>query len=656
MEESRRSDEENEPLADPKQSSSDFCTSDSSQAVKPASLPAQRAAAWTNDWYPRRGNVKLWLKDERVRTTLLINLASIMERTDEQILPAVYRWIGAAFHATPSQLGNLTFCRALVQAVASPLGGFAGHYYNRAAVTAVGCLLWGFMTAGFSATQTVQQGYIFWAINGIGLSLVIPNGQSLTADYFQPAQRGKAFGALYLTGAVGATLGALYATNIGDSHPLGMEGWRFAFLSVAAVSLTIGVLNLLYAADPRCQPGQLRITPSAGEAQLSPHQLLREMGSVVKIPTFLIIIVQGILGSTPWNALVFLTLYMQLLGMSDTAAAAMMALFLGGTALGGLLGGFVGDAAARRFPSHGRILVCQFSVVSGVPLSLLLLKGLPMNGALSTVGLYACVMLALGLLISWAAPACNNPIFAEIVPPDLRNMIYAFDRSFEGAIAACGAPFVGWLAEYMGFEGPAATEGAASASTEPVAADLDKAKALGNALLICMAVPWFLCFVFYSGLHLTYPRDKRAAMTKAGALQLSMVQMSGPEPGAESDSPHLDRPEGALSSSLDDNSRHSQGSPSTSIDQAVAHHSAARLAARPNASPVRPRSEAPPAAVRPAGGIPRAPHRPGPPGKPPSGPEVGPARAGSPAPSMSQQGSAELGKPSVDRLRAPKRD
>ncbi len=80
------------------------------------------------------------------------------------------------------------------------------------------------------------------------------------------------------------------------------------------------------------------------------------------------------------------------------------------------------------------------------------MQGLPLNGASSTVGLYACVMLALGLLISWAAPACNNPIFAEIVPPDLRNMIYAFDRSFEGAIAACGAPIVGWLAEYMGFK------------------------------------------------------------------------------------------------------------------------------------------------------------------------------------------------------------
>ena len=46
-------------------------------------------------------------------------------------------------------------------------------------------------------------------------------------------------------------------------------------------------------------------------------------------------------------------------------------------------------------------------------------------------------------------------------------------------------------------QGAATTEGAAG--TEPVAADLDKAKALGNALLICMALPWFLCFVFYSG-------------------------------------------------------------------------------------------------------------------------------------------------------------
>lgn len=57
-------------------------------------------------------------------------------------------------------------------------------------------------------------------------------------------------------------------------------------------------------------------------------------------------------------------------------------------------------------------------------------------------------LFAAGVLTSWAAPACNNPVFAEIVPPDMRNIVYAFDRSFEGALSALGAPLVGYAAEH----------------------------------------------------------------------------------------------------------------------------------------------------------------------------------------------------------------
>ncbi len=39
--------------------------------------------------------------------------------------------------------------------------------------------------------------------------------------------------------------------------------------------------------------------------------------------------------------------------------------------------------------------------------------------------------------------SANSAIFAEIVPDNLRSVIYAFDRSFEGAVAACGMPLVG---------------------------------------------------------------------------------------------------------------------------------------------------------------------------------------------------------------------
>lgn len=30
--------------------------------------------------------------------------------------------------------------------------------------------------------------------------------------------------------------------------------------------------------------------------------------------------------------------------------------------------------------------------------------------------------------VTQAGPCCNNPIFAEIVPAHMRNMVYAFDR------------------------------------------------------------------------------------------------------------------------------------------------------------------------------------------------------------------------------------
>lgn len=51
---------------------------------------------------------------------------------------------------------------------------------------------------------------------------------------------------------------------------------------------------------------------------------------------------QGIVGSIPWNALVFFTLWLQLLGFTDFVASLLMAVFAGGCALGQLLGGMLG--------------------------------------------------------------------------------------------------------------------------------------------------------------------------------------------------------------------------------------------------------------------------------------------------------------------------
>lgn len=50
----------------------------------------------------------------------------VFERADEVILPAMYNFVAQSFNATPTQLATITLSRALVQALASPLGGLLG--------------------------------------------------------------------------------------------------------------------------------------------------------------------------------------------------------------------------------------------------------------------------------------------------------------------------------------------------------------------------------------------------------------------------------------------------------------------------------------------------------------------------------------------------
>lgn len=97
-----------------------------------------------------------WWKDEAARTLFMVNVASIMERADEALLPGVYREIGLALHASPTKLGSLTFVRSLMQALCAPLAAYASVHHNRAHVIALGAVLWAIATffVGISATFT----------------------------------------------------------------------------------------------------------------------------------------------------------------------------------------------------------------------------------------------------------------------------------------------------------------------------------------------------------------------------------------------------------------------------------------------------------------------------------------------------------------------
>ena len=262
----------------------------------------------------------------------------------------------------------------------------------------------------------------------------------------------------------------------------------------------------------------------------------------------------------PWVAMSFWPLYLQLLGFSDNVSGMIVSLFTLGTAFGCQLAGFLGvssgrgffsfskafkvfrarfvsnnkkthsslstthhhhppstpqlqDWAVTRFPSSGRVMVAQLSVFNSLPMSAVLLLALPRGGSAGFGGpvdtaKYASAFFFTGLIISWCGTN-NSAIFAEIVPEQLRTTVFAFNRAIETSISQVASLLVAKIAiNVFKFEGDL-TKAIAGEPGSPMR--IKNSKALGNAMLAMLLVPWTLCFFAFTGLYFTLPRDRESA-------------------------------------------------------------------------------------------------------------------------------------------------
>lgn len=194
---------------------------------------------------------------------VLINMAAIMERADENLLPSVYKEVSEAFSVGPSDLGYLTFIRNFVQGLSSPLAGVLVINYDRPVVLAMGTLCWALSTAAVGGSQHFSQVAFWRAVNGFGLAIVIPALQSFIADSYKDGVRGTGFGLLNLIGTLGGIGGGVIATVMAGQQYWGIPGWRCAFIMMATLSLLIGFLVFVFVVDPR---KTVSITHESGES------------------------------------------------------------------------------------------------------------------------------------------------------------------------------------------------------------------------------------------------------------------------------------------------------------------------------------------------------------------------------------------------------
>ncbi|KAK1405675.1 Sugar transporter/spinster transmembrane protein [Heracleum sosnowskyi] len=437
-------------------------------------------------------------------TLVLVNLAGIMERADESLLPGVYKEVGQALHTDPTGLGSLTLYRSMVQSLCFPLAAYLSRRYNRAHVIAYGAFLWAAATFLVAFSSSFFQVALSRALNGIGLAIVGPAIQSLVADSTDDHSRGMAFGWLQLTSNLGSIIGGLFSVMLAPTTFMGIPGWRISFHLVGIISVFVGILVRFFANDPHYSNGGSKSTTDISNKTLwsEVKDLTREAKSVMKIQSFQIIVAQGVTGSFPWSALSFSAMWLELAGFSHKITGFIIAMFVVGSSLGGLFGGKMGDILSKLLPNSGRIILSQISSASAIPLAAILLLALPSNP--STIFMHTLVFFITGFF-RWNGPATNNPIFAEIVPEKSRTTIYALDRSFETVLSSFAPPIVGILAQHVyGYE--PVPEG-----SENIATDRENAESLGKALYTAIGIPMGLCCLIYTFLYFTYPRDRERA-------------------------------------------------------------------------------------------------------------------------------------------------
>ena len=374
-------------------------------------------------------------------------------------------------------VGNLswiTFVRSLLQALSSPFWGYLADKYSRKKVLFWGTGFWGIWTIVVGLTQNFNQLLLVRVISGIGLGCLMPATFSIMADTFAPNIRGRMLGYLEGVGVLGIIIFTLGLGRLATP-----ELWRWGFIILGIASILSGIIILIFVHEPVRGSSEPEMKNKLTYEQAERYKVqFDDLRKVLKIPTIRIAILQGLAGSMPWVILgAFLILWLvEERGLSTQQAPLVFGIMLIGTAISNVLGGYLGDWANQKNPKYGRTIIGQLSVIFGIPLTIILIKG---TDNWNIVQLTAFCFF-IGLLISWPGKGAKEPMMAAVVPPELRATAFAMTTFVENGFAAIVALIFGLIADKIDLQ---------------------------TAIFWTVPIPWIFCAIMFSGFYFTYPKD-----------------------------------------------------------------------------------------------------------------------------------------------------
>lgn len=420
-------------------------------------------------------------KNKRKRKTLFaLSFGYFIDQGEGQAMSVLFPTLQAIWGLSYSNLGVISTIRNLLQSISSPFWGFLADRFSRKNVIIFGTGLWGLWTVAVGFTQNFGQLLIIRAISGIGLGCLMPATFSIMSDTFPPKDRGKALGLMEATGVLGIViatvgLGFLATPNL----------WRWGFFLLGAFSVLTGLVVWLLVEEPvrgEAEP-ELAGKITQEDAQKFTFQF-SDFPKVLKTPTIWVAILQGLAGSMPWVVMAsfLITWLVNDRGIPTESATLVFAGIVVGTALSNIIGGYLGDWAEQINPKYGRTFIGQVSIISGIPLTIILFT------KTMTWSLWQLIALSFftALMISWPGKGAKEPMMQGVVPPELRGTAFSITTFIESGFAAVAGILAGSLADRVG---------------------------LTKALLWTVPMPWILCAALFSLFYITYPKDSEKLRT-----------------------------------------------------------------------------------------------------------------------------------------------
>jgi len=357
-----------------------------------------------------------------VSILVAISFCHLLNDMMQSLLPALYPMLKSSYHLRFGQVGLLTFTFQFTASLLQPLVGAMADRSPRPYSLAVGMgfTLVGLVLLAFAGSFALL--LIAAALIGTGSSVFHPES-SRVARMASGGKHGLAQSVFQVGGNLGSATGPLLAAFIVLPFGQGSVAW----FSLAAM---LGMFVLFHVGHWYKAHGIRRLKAAAGAL----HSTVPRRQVIITVTVLLALIFSKYVYLASITS--YYTFY--LIGhfhVSVRSAQLHLFLFLASAAVGGFVGGPLGDRLGAKYIIWG-------SILGVLPFTLLLpYADLFWTGVLSVV---------IGLVISSAFSAIV--VYGQELMPGKVGMISGLFFGFAFGMAGCGAAFMGWLADLTDIE------------------------------------------------------------------------------------------------------------------------------------------------------------------------------------------------------------